>query len=147
MVNISKRPVDKNKLLKLYRLFFEVIDKAEDQEEFLELIQDVLSPVEQIMIAKRIAIIYLLMKQVNQISIGEYIKVSQATVSKFNLLFFEKKTRLIKIIQSITKKEKIGHFLEDLFADLFIQPGIKIGHWQSYWDHKKRQRERKMIDI
>jgi len=147
MVNISKRPVDKDKLLKLYRLFFEVVDNVGNQEEFLELIKDVLSPVEQLMVAKRIAIIYLLIKHVDQESIAEYIKVSQATVSKFNLLFFEKKTRLIKIIQSMTKKEKVGHFLKDLFADLFIQPGLKIGHWQMYWDHKRRQSERKMINV
>jgi Trp operon repressor len=147
MVNISKRPVDVKKLFKLYQLFFEVVSKAKNKDEFLELIKDLLSPVEQIMVAKRIAIIYLLTKNVDQLAIARYIKVSRATVSKFNLLFFEKKTRLIKIIESMIKKEKIGHFLEDLFADLFIQPGIKIGHWQRYWDHKRRQNERKMIDV
>jgi len=147
MVNISKRPVDVKKLFKLYQLFFEVVSKAKNKDEFLELIKDLLSPVEQIMVAKRIAIIYLLTKNVDQLAIARYIKVSRATVSKFNLLFFEKKTRLIKIIESMIKKEKIGHFLEDLFADLFIQPGVKIGHWQRYWDHKRRQNERKMIDV
>jgi len=147
MVNISKRPVDEKKLFKLYQLLFEVINNVEDKDEFFELIKDVLTPVEQIMIAKRIAIIYLLTKHVEQVAIAEYIKVSRATVSKFNLLFYEKKTRLIKIIESFLKNEKIGHFFEDLFADIFIQPGLKIGHWQSYWDHKRRQEERKMVDV
>ena len=147
MVNISKRPVDEKKLFKLYQLLFEVINNVDNKDDFFELIKDILTPVEQIMIAKRVAIIYLLIKHVEQVVIAEHIKVSRATVAKFNLLFYEKKTRLIKIIESFLKNEKIGHFFEDLFADIFIQPGLKIGHWQSYWDHKRRQNERKMIDV
>ncbi|MEK7597395.1 MAG: Trp family transcriptional regulator [Patescibacteria group bacterium] len=147
MVNISKRPVDEKKLFKLYQLFFEVVNNVEDKDEFLELIQDILSPVEQIMIAKRIAIIYLLTKRVEQIDIAENIKVSRATVGKFNLLFYKKKTRLIKTIESFLKNEKIGHFFEDLFADVFIHPGIYIGHHKLKWEHEKRKEERKMIDV
>ncbi len=147
MVNISKRPVDEKKLFKLYQLLFEVINNVEDKDEFFELIKDVLTPVEQIMIAKRIAIIYLLTKHVEQVVIAEHIKVSRATVAKFNLLFYEKKTRLIKIIESFLKNEKIGHFFEDLFADVFIHPGIYIGHHKLKWEHEKRKEERKMIDV
>lgn len=147
MVNISKRPVDEKKLFKLYQLFFEVINNVGDKDEFLELIQDILTPVEQIMIAKRIAIIYLLTKHVEQVVIAEHIKVSRATVGKFNLLFYKKKTRLIKIIETFLKNKKIGHFFEDLFADVFIHPGIYIGHHKLNWEHKKSQEERKMIDV
>jgi len=113
----------------------------------MELIQDILTPVEQIMIAKRIAIIYLLTKHVEQVVIADNIKVSRATVGKFNLLFYKKKTRLIKIIESFLNNEKIGHFFEDLFADIFIHPGIYIGHHKLKWEHEKRKEERKMIDV
>ena len=147
MVNISKRPVDEEKLFKLYQLFFEVVNNVWDKDEFMELIQDILTPVEQIMIAKRIAIIYLLTKHVEQIDIAEHIKVSRATVGRFNLLFYKKKTRLIKIIESLLKNEKIGHFFEDLFADIFTYPGIYIGHHKLKWEHEKRKEERKMIDV
>lgn len=146
MVNLSKTPVDEKKLIKLYQLMFEIVNKAEDEKDFLELIKDILSPPEQLMVAKRIAIIYLLIKGVEQSSIAKYLKSSRATVAKFSLLFYDKETKLIGIIGELLNKEKVNHFLEDLFADIFIQPGLKIGHWQSYWDHKKRQRERKMID-
>ena len=146
MVNLSKIPVDQKKLSKLYHLLFEIVNKVRDKDDFLGLIKDILSPSEQLMVAKRIAIIYLLMKGVDQSAIAEYLKTSRATVAKFSLLFYDKETQLIAIISKLLSKEKISHFLEDLFADLFIQPGIKIGHWQSYWDHKKRQTERTMID-
>ena len=98
------------------------------------------------MVAKRTSIIYLLLKGVDHTTIAKYLKSSRATVAKFSLLFYDKETKLIGIIGELLDKESISHFFEDLFADIFIQPGLKIGHWQMHWDHKRRQKERKMID-
>ncbi len=147
MVHLSRKPFDKSKRIKLYQLLFEITSSTRDKDEFIEVVKDILSPSEQIMVVKRIAIIYLLMKDFDQAVIAEYLGVSRATVAKFCLLFTEKDSRLIAIITSILRKEKISHFFEDLFADLFIQPGVKIGHWKHYWQHKQRQEERKMIDV
>lgn len=146
MTNISKRPVDEKKLFKLYGLFFEVINNAEDKDEFMELIRDILTPIEQIMIAKRIAIIYLLVKNVDQVVIADHIKVSRSTVSRFKLLFHNKKTKLIIIIESFLRNEKISHFFEDLFADIFTRVGYYPDQ-QLKWQHEKRKEERKMIDV
>lgn len=147
MVHLSKKGSTDKELLKLYGLFFEILNKADDKDDFFELIKDILSPLEQIMVAKRIAIIYLLTKNVQQIDIAEYLKTSRATVAKFSLLFYEKEAKIIRILKEIVSREKIHNFLEDLFADLFIQPGFKIGHYKMAWEHKKRQAERKMIDV
>ncbi|MEK7633420.1 MAG: hypothetical protein AAB437_01090 [Patescibacteria group bacterium] len=146
MVNLSKIQVDEKKLVKIYQLMFEILNKADDKDDFLGIIKDILSPPEQLMVAKRIAIIYLLIKGVDHSSISKYLKSSRATVAKFSLLFYDKESKLIGIIGELLNKETISHFFEDLFADIFIKPGLKIGHWQSYWDHKKRQKERTMID-
>ncbi len=147
MVHLSRKPIDKTKLIKLYQLLFEITSSTHDKDEFIELVKDILSSSEQIMVAKRIAIIYLLMKGLDQTIIAEYLGVSRATVAKFCLLFAEKESQLIAIITSVLRKEKISHFFEDLFADIFIQPGVKLGHWKSYWQHKQRQDERKMLDV
>ena len=125
---------------------FEILNKADDKDDFLGIIKDILSPPEQLMVAKRTSIIYLLLKGVDHTSIAKYLKSSRATVAKFSLLFYDKETKLIGIIGELLDKESISHFFEDLFADIFIQPGLKIGHWQMHWDHKRRQKERKMID-
>lgn len=146
MVNISKRPVDEKKLFKLYQLFFEVVESAGDRDGFLELIQDILTPIEQVMIAKRIAIIYLLLKNVDQKDIVEYVKVSRSTVSKFKLLFYQKNSKLIRIIESLLKNEKISHFFEDIFADLFTRVGYYHDK-QLEWQRERRKEEKKMIDV
>lgn len=146
MVNLTKQYVDEKKLIKINQLMFEILNQADDKDDFFGIIKDILSPPEQLMIAKRIAIIYLLIKGVDHTSIAKYLKSSRATVAKFSLLFFDKETKLIGIVGELLNKESISHFFEDLFADIFIKPGLKIGHWQMYWDHKRRQKERQMIE-
>lgn len=146
MVNLTKKYVDEKKLVKINQLMFEILNEAHDKDDFLGIIKDILSPPEQLMVAKRIAIIYLLLKGVDHSTIANYLKSSRATVAKFSLLFYDKESRLIGVIGELLNQEKISHFFEDLFADLLIHPGFKIGHWQMHWDHKRRQTERKMID-
>ncbi|VVA44505.1 conserved hypothetical protein [Candidatus Roizmanbacteria bacterium] len=146
MVNLTKKYVDEKKLIKINQLMFEILNKADDKDDFLEIVKDILSPPEQLMVAKRIAIIYLLLKGVDHSTIARYLKSSRATVAKFSLLFYDKETKLIEIIGDLLNNENINHFFEDLFADIFISSGLKIGHWQMHWDHKRRQKERTMID-
>ena len=146
MVNLTKKYVDEKKLVKINQLMFEILNKANDKDDFLRIIKDILSPPEQLMVAKRIAIIYLLLKGVDHSTVAKYLKSSRATVAKFSLFFYEKESKLVGIIGELLNKESFNHFFEDLFADLLIHPGLKIGHWQMYWDHKRRKRERTMID-
>jgi len=145
MVIVSKKLLNKEVLIKIYRLFFEITSRSDSSEEFLALMEDILSPAEKIMIAKRIGIIFLLIKNVDYKLIKETLKVSTSTIFKYSLLFNQKETQLIKIIKNLLLKEKMLGFLEDVFADLFIQPGIKIGHYKRAWEHKKRQEEREIL--
>jgi len=81
MARISKRKLDDKILEKIFDLFFEIVGKKSSKEDFKNTIVDLLSPIERVMIAKRVAIIYLLMKKINQRSISQALKVSNATVS------------------------------------------------------------------
>ena len=143
MVRISRYKLKEEILLKIYRLFFEIIAHSNSQVAFLDVINDIFSPTEKIMIAKRIAIVYLLIKKIEQRDIATTLKVSTGTVSKFAILFNNKETKTVKLIEKMLLKEKVLNFLEDTFADLFIQPGIKIGHWDSYWKHERAKQKRK----
>ena len=86
MVHLSSYPLEKRKLLKLYQLFFEIIARSGSRDNFIVMMNDVVSPPEQIMIAKRIAIVYLLTKGINPSAIAYYLKVSKSTAAKFSLL-------------------------------------------------------------
>ncbi len=147
MARISKKYINEQILIKLYRLFFEVISRFKDKDNFVEIIDEILSPTEKIMIAKRIGIIYLLIKKVDYRDIAEVLKVSTATVFYYAIHFDKKESKLVNMIKTMLVKEKVLGFLDDILSDIFIQPGLKIGHWQKYWDHKRKQNERKILPL
>ncbi len=145
MTRISKKFIKEEIILKLYRLFFEVFSRSNDQQSFLSLIDDILSPTEKIMIAKRLGMIYLLIKGVDFRTIAETLKVSTATVLFYSVVYKEKKVQTTKLIEQMLKKEKVLNFLEDLFTDLTIHPGIYIGHHKLKWEHEKKKEMRKTL--
>lgn len=145
MVRNSRNPLPEEIFLKMYSLFFEIFNCYENKESFFELMNDLFTPAEKIMIAKRVGIIYLLIKKVDYRDISEILKVSTCTITHYAYIYNNRKSKIIEIIKSQLMKEKVLYFLDDLLADVMIQPGLKIGHWQQYWDHKRKQQERKIL--
>jgi len=147
MTRISQYKLQEDVWLKIYQLFFEVIAKIKTKEVFNQTFNEILSPTERIMIAKRIAIIYLLLKKIDQFTIAKTLKVSTATVCRYAVLIEGKEKGIKKIVSDMMKKEKVLDFLEEAFSELFIQPGIKKGHWASYWQYKKRKEQKKATGL
>ena len=147
MTRVSKKYIKEEIIIKLYRLFFEVFSRSDNQQSFLSLIDDILSPTEKVMIAKRLGIIYLLIKGVDFRTIADTLKVSTSTVLFYSVVYKEKKVQTTKLIEQMLKKEKVLNFLEDLFTDLAIHPGIYIGHHKLNWEHEKRKEERKALPL
>lgn len=146
MVNISRRKVDDKVLIRLNKLFFEILYRANSVNKFISVIDDLFSPKEKIMIAKRIGILYLVIKRVEQKLIADKLKVSTTTVSKFALIFSARNSPVVQLIKELITKEKGGNSLEDIFAEIFIQPGIKRGHWKIYHLHEQNKERKKMLN-
>ena len=122
MTRISKFPVQDNVLEKLFDLLFEVLGNQEDQEEFSKVIYDLLSPTERIMVAKRVAIVYLLMKKIDYYNISDVLKVTPNTIAKFQAI--RKKSKgIVKSLKHIVRNEKIANFFEKLFLEIY-RPGV-----------------------
>src|SRR3989338_2456810 len=147
MTRISKKYIKEEIIIKLYRLFFEVFSRSDNQQSFLSLIYDILSPTEKVMIAKRLGMIYLLIKGVDFRTIADTLKVSTATVLFYSVVYKEKKVQTTKLIEHMLKKEKVLNFVEDLFADLTIHPGIYIGHHKLNWEYNKKKEARKILPL
>ena len=145
MARISKKLVSEKLLTKIYKLFYEVFSRYEGQEDFLLIIDDILSPTEKIMLAKRLAIIYLLIKKVDYRDIADTLKVSTATILFYATTYYKRSSRVVNIINGMLKNEKVLNFLDDFFANFMIHPGVYIGHWQLYRDHQRRQEVRKTL--
>jgi len=143
MPPISRFIVRDEILEKLFKLFFEVVGNADNRNEFELVLSDILSSVERIMIAKRIAIIYLLMKNIDYLTICHVLKVSLSTVAKYSILS-EKSQGVIPILKKIVKDEKTGQFLEETLLTLYglERPeliGVKLGEINLILKEKRKQ--------
>lgn len=134
MTRISRFKLSDRVCDKLFELFFEVIARQKNKDEFNKILFDLLSPVERIMIAKRIVVIYLLMKEIDYRTICNVLKVSNGTVSKFRIIM-EKSGGVVPRLKHILKEERIYLFIKELFNELF-PPGRYGVNWKVAWERK-----------
>ncbi|MCL4374953.1 Trp family transcriptional regulator [Patescibacteria group bacterium] len=142
MVYVSKKKLPDQIWEKIYQVFLKVMDSSVNAGKFHECVDEIFSPSEKIMIAKRITVIYLLVKGVDPPIIADTVKVSTATVAKFALLSFQPNSRLAELMRSLLKKEKLANFFENLAVDLLVRPGVKHGNYRRFWEHEKHKRFR-----
>jgi len=121
-------------LEKIFSLFFEVISKDKDETEFQNIIHDLLSLAERIMIAKRVAIFYMLIKKLDYYNIAKSLKVSPSTIAKFNLVK-ENSRGIVSALEGTVRNEKIINFFEELILEL-RRPGKHGVNWKSAWEDK-----------
>jgi len=145
MTRISRNKLSDEILYKLFDLFFEIVGKKNNKDEFNKVIYDLLSPVERIMIAKRIAIMYLLLKNIHYKKICSTLKVSSSTVAKFQLLM-EKSNGVVPTFNRILQNEQFKLFFEDLYSTLFA-PGVPGINWKSAWELKQSLDRKKTTGI
>lgn len=134
MVRNSKALLSHDVLNKLFDLFFEVVGKKAQKDEFKKTMVDLLTPAERIMLAKRVAIVYLLLQKIDYRNICQVLKVSATTVAKYALLI-EKSEGLVPTFNKILKVESIGIVLFELFNALF-PPGMYGTNWKAAWGRK-----------
>ena len=140
MTRISKYRVEDKVLKKLYFMMFEIISNMDEEERFKGIMNELLSPTEKIMIAKRVAIIYLLMKNIDYLIISDVLKVSSTTIAKFHMIMIDGK-EIKSILEGLIGNEKIKDFFEELF---FREPGTYGVNWKSAW-RQKFEIERKKL--
>ena len=117
MVRVSYFLIKDDDYEKIFSIFYKVIGQTNDREEFNKILFDLLTPAERIMIVKRIAIIFLLMKDIHYETICEVLKVSNTTVSKYKILM-ENSKGIVPVLKSMVKQEKIWIFFEDIFRHI-----------------------------
>lgn len=145
MVRNSRFELSQDLLEKLFDLFFEIVGNTTSKDEFKKIFTDLLTPAERIMLAKRVAIVYLLLKKVEYYNICERLKVSQTTVARYSLLM-EKSEGIVPAFKQIVQNDKVKIFLEETFNSIFA-PG-KIGiNWKIAWENKKNLEKKKTFGI
>lgn len=141
MVRISPYKVRPETYEKVFAVFYEVVGKDRDKVEFNDIFRELLSPAERIMIVKRIAIIYLLMKNIDYRNICEVLRVSNSTVSKYRVPM-EDSQGIVPALKGLLGIEKVSLAIEELFSEIFT-PGVYGINWSAAWQRKRNLQRKK----
>lgn len=145
MIQISRHKLKDYVYEKLFTLLFEVISSSKSKNDFNLLINDLFSPVERIMIAKRVVLIYLLLQEIDYRMICNVLKISNTTVSKFKLLM-EKSEGIVPILKKTICNEKVKLFMVELI-DALKPPGTYGVNWQIAWKRRFEINRKKEVGI
>lgn len=147
MARISKYKLTEEVLDKLFSLFFEIVGNHDNKSEFGEIIKGLFSYNERIMFAKRVAVIYLLLKNIDFKNICMALNVSSATVAKFKLLIENKQEdALIQAFDGIIFSDKARAIIDDFFNSIF-RPGKYGIDWKLAWGRKRESERKKQFGI
>lgn len=145
MAQVSKYPIHKNVEKQMFEIFKKAIsnlNRAEDIEEFLN---DFLSPVEKIMLAKRLSIAVLLAKGHTYPRISEILRVTPATIAGVSLNLKYAGRGYKKMVEKILQNEKIDSFWKKIEGVLSSIPASKGSSWvyqrQRYEKQKRARRK------
>ena len=145
MTRISRRPVKEEVMKRVSQLFFETVGKKGKKEDFFGVVHDILSPTERVMVAKRVTIIFLLLKKIDYETISDVVKVSQTTIAKFQLIK-ENSKGVVKALQGMLINDKLMNMLDEFILSI-KGPGVRGVNWKSAWQQKKEYERRKRKGI
>lgn len=145
MSQISKYPIYKQIADRIFEIFLNAFVHIKNKEEADEFVSDFLTPTEKIMLAKRLAIAFLLEKNYDYRSIQKLIRVSSGTIASVNLLLHLGSTGYKKLVSKIVKEEKITGIFETAIVKILSAPAALErgrGTW-TYLKDKAEEQKRK----
>ena len=145
MAQISKYPISNNVYERILEIFFKTLIKIQTENEAEQFIKDFLTPTEKIMLAKRLAIAFLLEKEYDYRTISGILRVSLPTVASVNVARKYGGKGYQKMINKLLKEEKIKDFLFKV-GEILTEPA-KRGKGSNMWRYlnlelKKKAREK-----
>lgn len=145
MAQVSKYPITKDVEIRIYEILFKVIGDLKSPFEIKEFFDEFLSPVEQIMLAKRLSIALLLAKGYDYAAIRKTLRVSPPTISRVALSLRYMGKGYKRVVEKLLREEKIAEFfqkVEDVVLDHVPPKGKNWSYWRSEREAKKRTRRK-----
>lgn len=105
MTKVSRRFLDKELENRIFEVFLKTIVDIKTPNDAQAFIDDLLSPTEQIMLVKRLAIAVLLAKGKTYDEIDDTLKVSRATIMRVSFWLKNGKSGYRKVVDSILKEQ------------------------------------------
>jgi uncharacterized protein YerC len=113
---------------RIFSLFINGIVLCNTKEKATALLEDIFTPTERIMLAKRFSIAYMLTKKYDYRTISRMLKVSKSTIGTVSLWLHERGRGIRYLVKSMQEHEQGRIFLEDLTSTFLamIAAGKKV---------------------
>lgn len=142
MTQVSKYPVHKDVEKRMSEIFKTAIASLNSSQEIEDFLNDFFSPVEQIMLAKRLAIAVLLAKGYSYPSIRKILRVTPSTIAVVSQSLKYSGKGYKKMVEKILSDEKKDEFWQKIDDILVNIPPSKGSDW-SYWRKRHEEKKRK----
>jgi len=139
MSQISKRYLNPKVEQQIFQIFIDSFSSLNNLSQATDFLYDLLSPVEQVMLGKRLAIAYMLLKGYSQRVISDTLKVSQPTVTRVNSAL-KSGSGYRTIISHMLKKEKVVAFFDKIEEKLDHLLPPKGVNWSAHYSRISRKR-------
>lgn len=148
MAQVSKYPIRKEVEKRMYEIFHRVISSLKHSLDIEEFLSDLLSPIEKIMLAKRLSIAVLLEKGYSYEDISKILRVTPSTIATVSITLKYRGNGYKKVVQKILKDEKMNAFwqkVEGLLVES-IPPikgkGTDWSYLKIEYEKEKRKRQK-----
>ncbi len=146
MAQVSKRYIPPWTYEKILSIFLSSFMKIRDRNTAQSFFDEILSPTEKIMLAKRITCLYLLNKNVSIHQCSDILKLSTSTVGKYSI-FLSKSPKIKEILQKILKEENFMRLIDTIINEFLFPPGRVGSDWRSAGREKIAYKRRKQSPL
>lgn len=146
MPQVSKYPISQAVYDQIFELLLRVFSDSLTKDDASSLLQDLLTPTERIVLAKRLAIALLLSKKYSYAEIGKVLRVSKPTIAMVNLSLKYEGRGFKRFTERILKEEKIRNIWEEIEKTVLktLSTGKGSGTWR-YLGHELKNKQRKRV--
>lgn len=145
MTQVSRYPIHKSVEKRMFEIFTTTISHLKNTEDIEEFLHDFLSPVEKIMLAKRLTIAVLLAKGYSYPSIKSILRVTPTTISTVSLSLKYSGNGYKKMVEKILSDEKRDNFwqkIEDVLAKIPHAKGSDWSYQRKTYEKQKRAKQK-----
>ncbi|MCL5438982.1 MAG: trp operon repressor [Patescibacteria group bacterium] len=146
MTQVSKYPIHKDVEKRIDEIFKKSISYLKTSEDIEDFLHDFLSPVEKIMLGKRLSIAVLLSKGYNYGQIGRILRVTPPTIASVSIALKYSGKGYKKIVDRISNADRREQFWQKIDDILINIPASKGSDW-SYQRRKYEEEKRKKRKI
>lgn len=122
MAQISNYPISKDIAERIFDVFVKSIISVKGKQETEDFIADLFTPTEKIMLAKRVAIAFLLLRKYEYREISKVLRVSLPTISSVSFSLKYGKGSYQKILSKIAVQENIEELLGKSIENILSVP-------------------------